>query len=414
MSPAATRDEICRISKLVDMTLPRPIPAKTALRMIKNSIKILMFTRGLMNSSWNHLEMLLEQERMQEESGWSSREDALRTKSLKEFLDRGERMFTDLEESIYTQLYANFQSKPDLTTSSPAAIYISLALILGTTVTTPKEQYMIRIGPLEPQQPTPKATSPSSNPFTLIPPLSECSTLSNDSEIQSSMQQQVDSNTCDENDEHGSGTTRGMKREREEQDRQEPQPHEVRLEEQKQHREEARWERQLAQKIVGVTVVPNDQSSADQRSNSDQQQESSVAMDGYATLLGRTHVHLLMKARSGQRFAGMLPKQMIVLQEDYSINEIEDAKEKKASQSERSSTTAASMTAIASKKKKTRWPIHHLHILAPTSTYASAPASESSSMTTSPKTTLDDMANVHANEMWYQVGFGIPVLTSDL
>ncbi|KAF9188630.1 hypothetical protein BGZ50_001209, partial [Haplosporangium sp. Z 11] len=329
--------------------------------------------------------------------------------------ERGERMFTSLEESIYTQLYANFQSKSDLTTSSPAAIYISLALILGTTVTTPKEQYMIRIGPLEPQQPTPKATSPSQNPFTLIPPLSECSTLSNDSETQSSVQQ-TDSTACGENDEHDSGIIRGMKREREEQHRQEPQPHEVRLEEQKRHREEARWERQLAQKIVGVTVIPNDQSPADQKSNSDQQQESSIATDGYAALLGRTHVHLLMKARSGQRFAGMLPKQMIVLQEDYSINEIEDAKEKKVCQSEHSPTTTATMTTIAPKKKKTRWPIHHLHILAPTSTYvpASASESESSSMTASSTTTLNDMANVHANEMWYQVGLGIPVLTSDL
>ncbi|KAF8942575.1 hypothetical protein BGZ47_006336 [Haplosporangium gracile] len=54
-------------SMLVDMTLPRPIPAETALRMVRKVVQTLMYLRGQMSSTWEHLEFLLMQENMRQE-----------------------------------------------------------------------------------------------------------------------------------------------------------------------------------------------------------------------------------------------------------------------------------------------------------------------------------------------------------
>lgn len=52
---------------LVDMTLPRHIPAETALRMIRKVVQTVMYLRGQMATSWDQLEVLLMQENMRQE-----------------------------------------------------------------------------------------------------------------------------------------------------------------------------------------------------------------------------------------------------------------------------------------------------------------------------------------------------------
>lgn len=65
---------------LVDMTLPRSIPAETALRMIRKVVQTLMYLRGQMATSWDQLEVLLMQENMRQEQeleqGSQSHEDS--------------------------------------------------------------------------------------------------------------------------------------------------------------------------------------------------------------------------------------------------------------------------------------------------------------------------------------------------
>ncbi|KAK3805147.1 MAG: hypothetical protein J3Q66DRAFT_407826 [Benniella sp.] len=70
------------------------------------------------------------------------------TKSLQEFLETGEHVFDDLEESIHAQLCACLKPSSG---SVSIPLHITLALLIGATVTTPQEPFMIRIEPLKSQ-----------------------------------------------------------------------------------------------------------------------------------------------------------------------------------------------------------------------------------------------------------------------
>ncbi|KAF9437439.1 hypothetical protein BGZ76_000702 [Entomortierella beljakovae] len=340
--------------------------------MVHTCIKTIMYLRGQMGSTWDQLEQMLqaeqyiqeqamdqEQEQERDHSGTNShptfstshlnRHSSLATaqsledvndsdghdepsitipiKSLKEFLHSGERMFVDLEESIYSQLYQLLESESE--SSHQPELYISLALIFGSSITTPKEQYMIRIGPLEPQQRV------HDNPLPSI----------------------------DKDTHH------------------------------KQSREEKNWERRLVQQMMGITRIMDDEKEQQQYG-----QPSVSSFQASPVFTNRTRVHLLKKAPVGLVFQGLLPKQMIVIQEDYSPNDIE-ARKRFAINSEKSNLTSPGF-------KKKRWPIHHIHVLGPntTLTLIDNPLPSNPPVYTKPSlNTLD--------EIWYQVGQGIPVLS---
>ncbi|KAG0282816.1 hypothetical protein BGZ96_012814 [Linnemannia gamsii] len=139
-------------SMLVDMILPRPIPAETALRMVRKTVQTLMYIRGQMGSTWEQLEFLMMQENARQEQESQTRDHAnfhdpylgtqnhasqdedendfvIPTKSLREFLETGQRTFVDLEESVYDQLYSDLRHST--TTPTPAS---------NTTSTPPTPQ----------------------------------------------------------------------------------------------------------------------------------------------------------------------------------------------------------------------------------------------------------------------------------
>ncbi|KAF9939739.1 hypothetical protein BGZ67_008972 [Mortierella alpina] len=321
-------------STLVNMSIPRPIPATTAVRMLKTSIKILMYMRGQMGSTWEQLERqlrleLLEDEYQEEEAGrgndsisgplagssdrrMRSREDVLRTKSLQKFIENGERIFVDLEGAIHDRLLANLRSGIDA-----PSLYLSLAVIFGSTVTTPKEQYMIRIGPLEPQEPLSthiQTSSPSGIPtpqptHTNSTDTEECLSTEMDASGKRKREHQQD---------HEQDLERYSKEFREQQ-------HGLRLKEQRWRRqEEMQWERKLFQDIMGLSLVDDQPSSTleSEITSTDSAQADSIAHS--LVLASRTKVHVLMKAPQGRIFDGLFPKQMLSLKEDYSIDTVEE------------------------------------------------------------------------------------------
>ncbi|KAG0356695.1 hypothetical protein BGZ54_000650 [Gamsiella multidivaricata] len=452
------------MSMLVDMTLPRPIPAKAALRMVRTSIKTLMYMRGVIDTPWEQLEQMLqielhlqEQEQEHEQDGdsqdqgthaagshgitkHSNRNDTtIPTKSLQGFLETGERMFIDLEESIYIQLYSYLKSSSfatpssistssitsvelplnpkstRLSTSSTPRLYISLAVVFGTTVTTPKEQYMIRIGPLEPQQPlwtripTPSPSAPllslqsdiagagSSGVRTAMSSLSGHVRGDNANGVHAAVDMDMDVDTS-----HVSS-------------------HQHAAKDPKLAHEEKIWERKLVQQIVGINNITHIVDPSTQYHQHQQHQEDNSLST--VILPGRTKVHLLIKAPSGLAFQGLLPKQMVAFQEDYSLYEITSARQER--ERERSGAALgevaaphASMTGGTignnNAKKKKRWPIHHLHVLGPLSAESTATMEPCmTSLEGSGHCSGTDMEeDDKTDEIWYQVGSGIPILSS--
>ncbi|KAF9337206.1 hypothetical protein BG006_005927 [Podila minutissima] len=385
------------VSQIVDITLPSPISAKAALRMVQTTVKTLMYMRGLLSSPWEQLEMLVkmdqqeqeeqEQEEQEQEEhdldhALGARDSPSRSikrnpssmKPLQEFLEAGEKMFTTLEEAVYDQLYQQFKQArapqilrtafSDATTasmepisSSPlpppqSPVVLSLTLIFGTTMSTPKEQYMIHIGPLKPLQPLLSATTSS---------LSEAS--SND--------QANDENETDHEKEEA-------------------------LRNQLQ-RLERQWERRLVQGLMGIQIMDNSASTSTQ----DPQQQQAHFLETGASTLPKTKVLLLMKTKSGQIIGGMLPKLALDLQEDFapefsstlppsssSPSSSSPSSSSPSSSSSSSSTAATSKTAEKLARKKKRWPIHHIRVMGPR-----------------PETLPD---NGQEDDIWYQVGPGLP------
>ncbi|KAF9905495.1 hypothetical protein EC991_001604 [Linnemannia zychae] len=354
-------------SMLVDMSLPRPIPAETALRMVRKIVQILMYIRGQMSSTWEQLEFLLNQEEMRQESDEQEQNQSFHghdahlgtlnhdgldqedendfvipTKSLKEFLETGERMFVDLEESVYDQLYSDLRQVTNAAgPQAHRARYISLALVFGTTFTTPKEQYMIRLGPLEARQSSAtiarQAKATPSKPATL-----------------------------------------------------------------EQQKEERKWERTLVQELMGIhTVSPN---SPIRSADCDVTSRESPQGDSLSPLplRQRTKAHLLMKAPAGRIFTGMFPQQQILLHEDYptpSASLTSHAPEQQPSGTQ--SCWSQGSRGVKDNRKPARWPIQHLHLFGP-----SAVASEHSSDYNSNSNEVED-----DDEMWYLIGPGIPILS---
>ncbi|KAF9109147.1 hypothetical protein BGX27_007941 [Mortierella sp. AM989] len=158
----------------------------------------------------------------------------------------------------------------------------------------------------------------------------------------------------------------------------------------KRSREEKAWERRLIQQIMGITSIMDTDTQLDQQRHQYEQSSVSSFQLSPSALSNRTKVHLLMKAPSGLVFQGILPKQMVTVQEDYSLNDIEAAK----------ANSNSSSAAPISGGKKRRWPIHHIHVFGP------APSHTPSSLSSTPVPALDTQ-----NEIWYQVGPGIPVLS---
>lgn len=262
-------------------------------------------------------------------------------------------MFVDLEESIYTQLRTRLKSYSSGSVSPP--LYISLALLIGATITTPQEQFMIRIGPLEPSLAPTASSIPSIGvPFARLD-------LSGAEHYR---------NRGSERDPISHDSVSSPSRP---------------ADQQKRTSEEKAWERRLVQQIIGI-------STATDMGNHDD--DGSCRPDSLSpSLPNRAKVHLLMKAPSGLVFQGMLPKQMIVLQEDYSLSEIETEKDKHL--------LVFSGTATATADRKRRWPIYHIHVLGPTPERRLASSED------------DGGTNDHAvHELWYQVGSGIPVLST--
>lgn len=236
-------------------------------------------------------------------------------------------MFSTLEEAVYDQLYQQLKkaqapqpkipfshattASTELVSSSPpppSPIVLSLALIFGTTLSTPKEQYMIHIGPLKPQQPLSAATS------------SVPATTSND--------QANDENETDHaRDEALRIQLRRMERQ---------------------------WERRLVQDLMGIQIMDSDTSSA-----AAQDPSQAHFLDTGASTLPKTKVLLLMKAKAGQIIDGMLPKLALHLQEDF-------APEFSSPSSMPSSSTplTSNVTEKPTQKRK-RWPIHHIRVMGP-------------------------------------------------
>ncbi|KAF9964626.1 hypothetical protein BGZ70_006180 [Mortierella alpina] len=422
-------DETRSMSTLVNMSIPRSIPATTAVRMLKTSIKILMYMRGQMGSTWEQLERqlrleLLEDEYQEEEeeeakkgstsilepsAGSSgrrmrSREDVLRTKSLQKFIQNGERIFVDLEGAIHSRLLINLRSGIDA-----PSLYLTLAVIFGSTVTTPKEQYMIRIGPLEPQEPlsTPIQTSLPSD----IPTPQMTHTIPADAEECSSTQADpLGKRKREHQHGHEKDLERSSKESREQQ-------HGLRLKEQRWRRqEEMQWERKLFQDIMGLSLVDDQPLSALGSEVTDAGAAQSDNIVHSPVLTSRTKVHVLMKAPQGRIFDGLFPKQMLSLKEDYSIDTIEEQR----SLEQETTPTAAAAAAVGamSKKKKARWPIHHLHILGPSTSskepLRSMPLSRNAGPPSTPTPPLHSSSGSDApeDEIWYQIGSDIPVLSS--
>ncbi|KAF9289488.1 hypothetical protein BGZ74_000715 [Mortierella antarctica] len=340
------------VSQIVDITLPSLISAKAALRMVQTTVKTLMYMRGLLSSPWEQLEMLVkmdqqEQEEQEQEEydldhalgardtpSRSIKRNSSSMKPLQVFLEAGEKMFTTLEEAVYDQLYQQLKQAraphiprtafSDATTasmepisSSPppqSPVVLSLTLIFGTTLSTPKEQYMIHIGPLKPLQPLLSATTSS---------LSEAS--SND--------QANDENETDHEKEEA-------------------------LRNQLQ-RMERQWERRLVQGLMGIRIMDDSTSTSTQ----DPQQQQAHFLETGASTLPKTKVLLLMKSKSGQIIDGILPKLALDLQEDFAPEFSSTLPPSSSSPS--SSTAATSKTAEKLARKKKRWPIHHIRVMGP-------------------------------------------------
>ncbi|KAG0299429.1 hypothetical protein BGZ98_010065 [Dissophora globulifera] len=317
----------------------------------------------------------------------SSEEDdfVVPTKSLQAFLQTGERMFVDLEESVYVQLYAHFKSflaqmalstAPSTTPPTPQ-LYISLALVFGTTITTPKEQYMIRIGPLEPQQ------AVNSGPAAALPlRLSPDAAPQAESELPFAKLDQDRRQTTPDVPRNGVHLLGAIEQPR------------IQQQQQRQLQEEKSWERKLVQQIMGISSMLPEATQQLPDPSSVDLPFSSLADPIPAA---RSKVHLLMKAPSGLVFQGMLPKQMIQLEEDYGLSDLEAARKNEGHVRSRLGAAGS-----AGKKRNTRWPIHHVHVLGP----SSSPSSPSSARVLSH---TDSVGAV--KEIWYQVGGGIPILS---
>ncbi|KAG0220676.1 hypothetical protein BGX31_010711 [Mortierella sp. GBA43] len=355
---------------LVDMDLPRAIPEKVALRMVRSSIKTIMYIRGQMGSTWEQLAQMLQVENLgfvDETQGpddgttpfpgsstpvegpsrpRSTRQTTRKnngtspTKSLQEFLETGERMFVDLEESIHSQLHSRYKSPSS--GSSPPPLYISLALLIGTTITMPQEQFMIRIGPLEPLVAAESLTPSIRVPFARL-----------DIGIADHHENGLDRNPADHKPFIQSNDPQKLKI------------------------EEKAWERRLAQQIMGINSIDME----------DTENDRSPALDSLSkTLPSRAKVHLLMKAPPGLVFQGMLPKQTIVIQEDFSME---------------SKSEGAPGTATATVGMRGRWPVYHVQILGP--------------MPNKPPICSEydsDKRDDASLDLWYQVGSGIPALST--
>lgn len=236
-------------------------------------------------------------------------------------------MFSTLEEVVYDQLYQQlkkarapqpktpFSDSTTITTElvsssppPPSPSVLSLALIFGTTLLTPKEQYMIHIGPLKPKEPLSATTS------------SVFATTFND--------QANDENLTD----HARDET---------------------LRNQLQ-RMERQWERRLVQDLMGIRIVDSDTSTA-----AAQDPPQSHFLETGASTLPKTKVLLLMKAKAGQIIDGMLPKVALDLQEDFA------PVFSSSSSTPSSSTTLTSNTSEKPTPKRKRWPIHHIRVLGP-------------------------------------------------
>ncbi|KAF9388386.1 hypothetical protein CPC16_006524 [Podila verticillata] len=341
------------VSKIVDITLPSPISAKAALRMVQITVKTLMYMRGLLSSPWEQLEMLVKMDQQeQEEQGEQDQEeldlDHVETLRARE---SGERMFSTLEEVVYDQLYQQLKkargpqpktpfsnstiASTELASSSPpppSPSVLSLALIFGTTLLTPKEQYMIHIGPLKPKQPFSATTS------------SVSVTTSND--------QANDENKTDHaRDEALRNQLQRMERQ---------------------------WERRLVQDLMGIRIMDSDTSTTVA-----QDPLQTHFLETGASTLPKTKVLLLMKAKAGQIIDGMLPKLALDLQEDFAPA---------FSSPSPTPSSSISSTCNTSKKpiqKRKRWPIHHIRVLGPQPEFLQ----------------LDDGGE---DNIWYQVGPGLP------
>ncbi|KAI8602913.1 hypothetical protein EDD21DRAFT_57207 [Dissophora ornata] len=438
-------------SMLVDMNLPRPIPAKTAIRMACTSIKTIMYMRGQMGSPWDQLEQMLQLEQFQEEdrlqpedpchvlmssaaqapavrwnSAWNS-DSTIPTKSLREFIQTGERMFVDLEESIYSQLYDHLRSSatylPSSTLSSSSSttpstpkLFITLALIFGATISTPKEQYMIRIGPLEAQQTV--CMNRSATTSLLQPSYSVPHSAADSGSI---VEQSVRRSEC-----HSSTTAENETRPQKEPDTDLNRPytraieqHATFLEEQELHqrqdqkrgREEKTWERRLIQQIMGISSVSSD---ALPLQHSVTFANTPILSSPSPLPAGRSKGHLLMKARSGLVFQGMLPKQTIYLQEDYCLDDISAVNicQGPSGPGVGGGSMVQSPNLTGDVYKKTaRWPIRHIHVLGPFSSSSPVPLSTSGHDSVVPALSHTDNTDSPVDEIWYQVGSGIPVLS---
>ncbi|KAG0377896.1 hypothetical protein BGX24_005221 [Mortierella sp. AD032] len=346
------------------MKLPRPIPAETALRMVRKIVQTLMYIRGQMGSTWEQLEFLLNQEKMRQEFEEQEQDQSFHghdphlgtfnhdsldqddendfvipTKSLKEFLETSERMFVDLEESIYDQLYLDMRQTTTTTSPPQRPRYISLALVFGTTFTTPKEQYMIRLGPLEPR------------------PLSTTST------------QQAHVASSIPTPEH--------------------------------QREEKKWERVLIQELMGIHTITTDGTEL---------QQGCESLSAAAPLRHRTRVHLLMKAPAGRIFTGIFPQQQVLLHEDYptpsaSITS-QDSQEEERSVTQ--SCWSKGSKGFRGSKKQARWPIHHLHLFGPSAVVLDQ---DSYHANNNGDVVGDNDDDDNDDEMWYLIGPGIPILS---
>ncbi|KAF9923323.1 hypothetical protein FBU30_006620 [Linnemannia zychae] len=315
-------------SLLVDMTLPHMIPAESALRMVRKVVQTLMYIRGQIDSTWEQLEFLLKQEMRRQEFEAQSQttpihgrhHDSQRRsqdvesdmiipiKSLKEFLEVGEKTFTDLEESVYDQLYADLRQSLSQNSGPSSPRYISLALIFGSTFTTPNEQYMIRIGPLEPRSSS-LAKNPEQNRLSSIANMSS--------------------------------------------------------EEQTRRRyEEQKWERTLVQKLMGIHIMPMSQPNPSDQpllSSNDSHQEDLLST---IPLRQRTRTYLLTKAPAGKIFTGLFPQQQIVLHEDYPTPNHHKNNNEHITATQ-SCWNQGCKTERRGPRKSARWPIHHLHLFGP-------------------------------------------------
>ncbi|KAG0236633.1 hypothetical protein BGW42_003049 [Actinomortierella wolfii] len=279
----------------------RPIPASTALKMIRTIIETIMFMRGQIPTTWQILQRTLNQERQKMnhyhhdncQSGIRSDNlDSIPTanvaliRKLEGFLGPTEEMFTALGDAVMREQRRRAETR------SSEMLVISVAFILGSTLSTPKELYHINVGPIQ--------------------PLSYCVSSTASSSVSSGILQPT---MVPVHNGHF-------------------------VEEELSQREENEWIRRLAQLII---------------TNGYEYPTSSAP---------RMRAHLVMKAPPGREGEGLLPRQTLVLPESEQSQGLSSTPSS-CFDNQQDSDSSSMLSPLPPCPSTVRYPVYTCHIIGP-------------------------------------------------